>query len=37
MLRGGTDSIEAVQALIAEVVVYTGIAWLIIRWALRSA
>jgi ABC-2 type transport system permease protein len=37
MLRGGTDSIEAVQALIAEVVVYTGIAWLIIRRALRSA
>ena len=37
MLRGGTDSVEAVQALIAEVVVYTGIAWLIIRRALRSA
>ena len=37
MLRGGTDSIEAVGALVAEVVVYTGIAWLIIRRALRSA
>ena len=37
MLRGGTDSIEAVQALVAEVAVYTGIASLIIRRALRSA
>ena len=37
MLRGGTDSVEAVWALVAEVVVYTGIAWLIIRRALRSA
>lgn len=37
MLRGATDSIEAVEALVAEVVVYTGIAWLILRRALRSA
>jgi len=37
MLRGGTDSIQAVEALVAEIVVYTGIAWLIIRRALRSA
>jgi hypothetical protein len=37
MLRGGTDSIQAIQALVAEVVVYTGIAWLLIRRALRSA
>ena len=37
MLRGSTDAVAAIGALAAEVVVYTGIAWLILRRALRSA
>ena len=31
MLRGSTDAIAQVWALVAEIVAYTGIAWLIIR------
>jgi ABC-2 type transport system permease protein len=37
MFRGSTDAVAAVGALVAEVVAYTGIAWLILRRALRSA
>ena len=37
MLRGSTDAVAAVGALIAEAVAYTGIAWLILRRAMRSA
>ena len=37
MLRGSTDATAQVWALVAEIVAYTGIAWLIIRRALRSA
>jgi ABC-2 type transport system permease protein len=37
MLRGSTDAIGAIWALVAEIAVYTGIAWLILRRALKSA
>jgi ABC-2 type transport system permease protein len=37
MLRGSTEAIEAVLALVAEAVVFTGLAWVLIRRALRSA
>jgi ABC-2 type transport system permease protein len=37
MLRGSTDALAALGVLAAEVVVYTGIAWLLLRRALRSA
>jgi ABC-2 type transport system permease protein len=37
MLRGSTDAVAALGVLAAEVVVYTGIAWLLLRRALRSA
>ena len=37
MLRGSTDAVAALGALAAEVVVYTGLAWLLLRRALRSA
>jgi ABC-type Na+ efflux pump permease subunit len=37
MLRGSTTAISAIWALAAEILVYTGIGWLIIRRALRSA
>ena len=37
MLRGSTDAVAAAGALLAEAVAYTGIAWLILRRALRSA
>ena len=37
MLRGSTDDYTAVARLVAEVVAFTGIAWLILRRALRSA
>jgi ABC-2 type transport system permease protein len=37
MFRGSTDAIAALWALVAEIVVFTGLAWLILRRALRSA
>jgi ABC-2 type transport system permease protein len=37
MLRGSTDAVAALGALAAEVAVYTGLAWLLLRRALRSA
>jgi ABC-2 type transport system permease protein len=37
MLRGSIDGYAPVAALAAEIVAYTGIAWLLIRRALRSA
>jgi ABC-2 type transport system permease protein len=37
MLRGSTDDYAALAWLVAEVVAFTGIAWLILRRALRSA
>ena len=37
MLRGSIDAFAPVAALAAEIVAYTGIAWLILRRALRSA
>jgi ABC-2 type transport system permease protein len=37
MLRGSIDAYAPVAALAAEIVAYTGIAWLILRRALRSA
>jgi ABC-2 type transport system permease protein len=36
MLRGSTEALAPLVALAAETVVYTGLAWLIIRRALRS-
>jgi ABC-2 type transport system permease protein len=37
MLRGSIDDVTPVWALAAEVIAYTGLAWLILRRALRSA
>jgi ABC-2 type transport system permease protein len=37
MLRGSTDAYASVAALAAEIVAFTGLAWLILRRALRSA
>jgi ABC-2 type transport system permease protein len=37
MLRGSTDAYAAIGWLAGEIVVFTGIAWLILRRALRSA
>ncbi|HET9347096.1 MAG TPA: ABC transporter permease [Candidatus Limnocylindrales bacterium] len=37
MLRGSTDAYQALAWLVGEVVVFTGIAWLLLRRALRSA
>jgi ABC-2 type transport system permease protein len=37
MLRGSTDAVVPLAALVAEVVVFTGVAGLILRRALRSA
>jgi len=37
MLRGSTAAVNALWALAAEVVVYTGLAWLLLRRVLRSA
>ena len=37
MLRGSTDAVAQLAALVAEVVAFTGLAWLILRRALRSA
>jgi ABC-type Na+ efflux pump permease subunit len=37
MLRGSTDAYAQLAALVAEVVAFIGLAWLILRRALRSA
>jgi ABC-2 type transport system permease protein len=37
MLRGSIDAYAPVAALVAEIVAYTGLAWLLLRRALRSA
>ena len=37
MLRGSTEAYSAIAWLAGEIVVFTGIAWLILRRALRSA
>ena len=37
MLRGSVQAIDSVWILAGEIAVYTGLAWLILRRALRSA
>ena len=37
MLRGSTDAYQALAWLVGEVIAFTGIAWLLLRRALRSA
>ena len=37
MLRGSTEAYSAIGWLVGEILVFTGIAWLILRRALRSA